>query len=87
MNDAAYMTGRMAARMSTTPDLTASVLGQRLRQERLRLGLTQTQVSICCGLGGKTVWINYEMGRRVPSALTISKFAAIGARLDVLLKP
>ena len=57
------------------------ILGQRLRAERERLGLSQTAF---WGIGGgqKRAQINYEAGERQPDAAYLAAIAAAGA--DVL---
>lgn len=53
------------------------ILGERIREERLRLGLTQDQL----GVAPKTQRF-YESGERSPDAAYLARFAELGA--DVL---
>ncbi len=63
--------------MSTHP-------GDRLREERLRLGLTQEQFG---ALGGvrKQAQLKYEKGERKPDATYFEGIAAAGANVDYIL--
>jgi transcriptional regulator with XRE-family HTH domain len=57
------------------------ILGQRLRAERERLGLSQTAFGEIGGVQ-KRAQINYEAGERQPDAAYLAAIAAAGA--DVL---
>ena len=63
--------------MSTDP-------GSRLKEERLRLGLTQEQFG---ALGGvkKQAQLKYEKGERKPDAAYFEGIAAAGANVDYIL--
>ncbi len=63
--------------MSTHP-------GDRLKEERLRLGLTQEQFG---ALGGvrKQAQLKYEKGERKPDAAYFEGIAAAGANVDYIL--
>jgi transcriptional regulator with XRE-family HTH domain len=56
-------------------------IGVRLREERERLGINQTDFAALGGSGRKTQF-NYEAGERVPDAAYLAAIAAAGA--DVL---
>lgn len=56
-------------------------IGERLKDERERLGLNQTDFAALGGAGRKTQF-NYETGERVPDGAYLSAIAAAGA--DVL---
>ncbi|MDH0648069.1 helix-turn-helix domain-containing protein [Pseudomonas sp. GD03858] len=56
-------------------------IGERLREERSRLGLSQTDLATVGGVG-KTTQINYEKGSGSPDARYLSAAAAQG--VDVL---
>lgn len=57
------------------------LIGENIKTERERLGLTQSQLAASLGITGKTQGL-YERGQRSPSAEYLSAFAAIGG--DVL---
>lgn len=61
-----------------------STYGERLKSERLRLGLNQTEMA---GYGGvkKLAQINYEKGERRPDANYLMGIATIGADTDYIL--
>jgi len=56
-------------------------IGVRLRDERLRLGMTQTAFGEAGGVTQKTQWL-YEADKRKPDSDYLSAIAAAGA--DVL---
>lgn len=56
-------------------------IGDRLKEERSRLGLSQTDLGAVGGVG-KTTQINYEKGERSPDATYLAAVAAKG--IDVL---
>lgn len=56
-------------------------IGERLKEERLRLGLSQTAAGALADVT-KMSQINYEKGERMPDAAYLEAFAAAGA--DVL---
>ncbi|WP_334046567.1 helix-turn-helix transcriptional regulator [Burkholderia cepacia] len=55
-------------------------IGERLKEERGRLEMNQTQFAAIAGVG-KTTQINYESGNRLPDAGYLASLAKIG--LDV----
>ncbi|WP_244128947.1 helix-turn-helix domain-containing protein [Burkholderia gladioli] len=55
-------------------------IGERLKEERGRLEMNQTQFAAVAGVG-KTTQINYESGNRVPDAEYLASLAKVG--LDV----
>ncbi|WP_232456705.1 helix-turn-helix domain-containing protein [Burkholderia ubonensis] len=55
-------------------------IGERLKEERGRLGMNQTQFAAIAGVG-KTTQINYESGSRLPDAGYLAALAKVG--LDV----
>ncbi|MCP1605739.1 helix-turn-helix domain-containing protein [Pseudomonas citronellolis] len=58
-----------------------TTIGDRLKEERVRLGLSQTDLGAVGGVG-KTTQINYEKGERSPDATYLSAAAQRG--VDVL---
>jgi transcriptional regulator with XRE-family HTH domain len=58
-----------------------STIGERLKDERVRLGKSQTDMASVGGVG-KTTQINYEKGVRSPDAAYLAAVAAAG--VDVL---
>ena len=58
-----------------------STIGERLKEERVRLGKSQTELASAGGVG-KTTQINYEKGARSPDAAYLAAVAAEG--VDVL---
>ncbi|PKF27415.1 MULTISPECIES: helix-turn-helix domain-containing protein [Pseudomonas] len=56
-------------------------IGYRLKEERSRLGISQTDLAQVGGVG-KTTQINYEKGERSPDASYLAAVAEIG--VDVL---
>ncbi|WP_336332326.1 helix-turn-helix transcriptional regulator [Pseudomonas putida] len=56
-------------------------IGERLKEERVRLGLSQTDLAAVGGVG-KTTQINYEKGERSPDANYLAAASVLGA--DVL---
>ena len=56
-------------------------IGDRLKEERSRLGLSQTDLGAAGGVG-KTTQINYEKGTGSPDAKYLSALAALG--IDIL---
>lgn len=56
-------------------------IGDRLRKERERMGLTQTAISKACGVAFRT-YCDYEAGKSEPKASTLSALCDIG--VDVL---
>jgi transcriptional regulator with XRE-family HTH domain len=51
--------------------------GKRLKEERERLGLSQTKFAEACGVG-KTAQFNYERGERSPSSLYLDLARELG---------
>ena len=60
----------------------------RIRQLRLKLGLSQDEAAQLAGLSGRQQWNNIETGDRPnPSIETVEKIAkALGVKVDDLLK-
>lgn len=56
-------------------------IGERLRDERIRLGLNQTDMAALAGVT-KTTQLNYEKGTRSPDAAYLAAVSAAG--IDVL---
>lgn len=52
-------------------------LGERLREERTRLGLTQAQVAAASGIANPTQ-VGYEQGRRVPDLHYLTAIEGLG---------
>lgn len=62
------------------------VLGERLRAERTKRGLTQWDVVRALGLGSDVVLSRYENGTRMPDFQTLMKLADYyGVTVDYLL--
>lgn len=59
-------------------------IGERLKQERERLGLTQEEFADLAGVN-KRSQINYEKGVRFPDARYLSKIAQAGTGIDYVL--
>lgn len=57
------------------------LIGENIKTERERLGLTQSQLAASLGITGKTQGL-YERGQRSPSAEYLAAFARLGG--DVL---
>lgn len=60
------------------------LVGQRLRQERQRLSLSQLQLATACGIG-RTTQHFYETGVRSPDAVYLLLAAAAGVDVCFLL--
>lgn len=56
-------------------------IAERLREERTRLGLTQTQLGVHGGVK-KLAQMNYENSKRIPDVLYLARIHEAGA--DVL---
>lgn len=56
-------------------------MGERLKEERLRAGLSQTQLAEQCGIS-KNTQLNYEKGDRSPDGAYLEFAARLG--IDVL---
>lgn len=61
-----------------------SVIGERLKAERERLGLSQPALGERCGVK-KLAQFNYEKGERVPDALYLVGFTAAGGDVMYVL--
>lgn len=61
-----------------------STIGERLREERERLKLSQTVLGESCGVQ-KRAQINYEKGERAPDALYLAAFHAAGGDMMYVL--
>ena len=59
-------------------------IGQRLRAERKRLGLTQEDMGHEAGVTGVSQR-NYESGRRVPDAAYLAAIAGVGADVGYVI--
>lgn len=59
-------------------------VGERLREERLRLGLKQEELADIGGVK-KNAQFNYEKGVRAPSASYLAAVAAVGVDVNYLL--
>lgn len=58
--------------------------GERLKEERGRLGMSQTQFAAVAGVG-KTTQINYESGSRAPDVTYLAAVAKIGADVQYIV--
>lgn len=56
-------------------------IGDRLREERVRMGMSQTEFAEAAGLIRKTLY-GYECGERFPDAVALAKWAEEG--VDVM---
>lgn len=61
-----------------------STIGERLREERDRLGYSQTALGELCGVQ-KRAQINYEQGVRSPDAPYLVALASVGADVPYVL--
>ncbi|SDG22055.1 Helix-turn-helix [Onishia taeanensis] len=61
-----------------------NTIAERLREERLRLELSQTELAAAGGVG-KTTQINYEKGARNPDSAYLSALAGIGLDVQYVL--
>lgn len=59
-------------------------IGERLKEERERLGLTQVQFAALCG-ASKRSQIEWEKGGAYPNAKALSDFAKAGADVGYIL--
>ncbi len=59
-------------------------IGERLREERERLGFSQTALAAIGGAGRKTQF-NYETGERVPDGEYFSEIFKVGADIHYIL--
>lgn len=65
----------------------AAVIGTKVRNRRLELGLTQSQLAERVGMRQPAI-VRIEKGTNVPTWRTLSKIAdALSVRLDVALVP
>lgn len=60
------------------------MIGDRLREERERLGFTQTEIADICGVKMRAQR-NYEKGERLPDAGYMAAFAAAGGDLSYVI--
>lgn len=58
-------------------DDNVKAIGQRIREERLRLGLTQKEMAQHC-MTSKLSQMNYESGKHTPNALYLQKADNLG---------
>ena len=52
-------------------------IGARLREERARLGVSQTELAVACGIA-KNTQLNYEKDERSPDAKYLAAVEALG---------
>lgn len=52
-------------------------IGARLREERTRLGVSQTELAVACGIA-KNTQLNYEKDERSPDAKYLTAAEALG---------
>lgn len=52
-------------------------IGARLREERSRLGVSQTELAVACGIA-KNTQLNYEKDERSPDAKYLAAVEALG---------
>ena len=70
--------------MSTGDENISSQLGERLRDARVRLGLSQDAVAASCGVS-REMWGKYERGHSVPGGEVLAAVAALGADVRYIL--
>lgn len=61
-----------------------SVIGDRLREERVRLGLTQLEIAEQIGIR-REMWSRYERGDAAPGGDALAGFVAIGGDAQYVL--
>jgi transcriptional regulator with XRE-family HTH domain len=61
-----------------------SLIAERIKEERVRLGLLQEQAGANTGVS-REMWGRYERGKAVPGSDVLSMFAAIGADADYIV--
>ena len=57
---------------------------ERLKSERLKLGINQAQAADLCGVS-REIWGKYERGNAVPGGEVLFSFAAAGADIQYIL--
>lgn len=62
----------------------SSQSSERLKSERLKLGLSQAQAADLCGVS-REIWGKYERGNAVPGGEVLFSFAATGADIQYIL--
>ena len=60
------------------------LIGPRIREERKRLRLTQSQLADGCGVS-RVVWGRYERGQAIPGSGVLFAFAKLGAEVGYIL--
>lgn len=62
----------------------SSLFCARLKEERKRLGLSQAEAAVECGVS-REVWGRYERAAAIPGGEVLSGFAALGADVQYVL--
>jgi transcriptional regulator with XRE-family HTH domain len=70
--------------MSNVDDNFLLHFGQRVLEERERLGKNQVEISALCGVS-RNMWGKYENGKAAPGADVLFLFAAQGADVNYLM--
>ena len=70
--------------MSIMKDNFLSQSSERLKSERLKLGINQAQAADLCGVS-REIWGKYERGNAVPGGEVLFSFAAAGADIQYIL--
>ena len=63
----------------------ACAFGERLKEERKRLGLSQASAADLCGIR-REMWGKYERGQAEPGFFVIARLIQAGARSTFLLE-
>lgn len=61
-----------------------SLIGDRIKEERQRLGLKQTEIAEKAGIS-REMWGKYERGIAIPGGEVLFSFAAAGADIQYLM--
>ena len=59
-------------------------INDRLRLERKRLGLTQTEISKACGIAFRT-YCGYEAGKSEPKASSLAELGHVGVNINYVI--
>lgn len=66
--------------------ISKSLFGNRLREERKKLGLTQVEAAEKCGIERET-WGKYERGIFMPGGDVLISFLGLGVNVSYLFSP
>lgn len=62
----------------------SSLIGSRIKDERVRLGLNQAEVAEKTGIS-REMWGKYERGVAIPGGEVLFSFAAVGADMQYIM--